>query len=152
MTEEENYPVVLLPILKELRCKIPWSEPEEDRYSYMRGTPDNAELLVYGMTVRVRALAGNIRPRLCGGLAPPVSWRLKAPPTTLRQSPPARTVRLVHPVARCIFLPVREEMEEWSLAASRQHLRTASFAQSNPNRTKAPIRHGWYLPQLSCPV
>lgn len=46
ITEEEGHTIVVLPILKDLRYKIPWAEPEEI-LRFLRETPDDAELFVY---------------------------------------------------------------------------------------------------------
>jgi len=47
VTEEEGYTTGLFPILKELRYKIPWAEPEET-LRFIRESPDDAEVFVYG--------------------------------------------------------------------------------------------------------
>lgn len=121
VTEEENYPVVLLPILKELRYKIPWNEPEET-LSYVRGTPDDAELLVYGDDGEKFGLwPGTYDHVYAGGWLRRFLGALSAA-DDIETVTAGEAVQLVRPAAR-VYLPAcsYEEMEEWSLAASRQH-------------------------------
>lgn len=46
-TEDEGQTLTLFPILKELRYRIPWSEPEET-LRFIRESSDDAEVFVYG--------------------------------------------------------------------------------------------------------
>ncbi len=133
VTEEENYPVVLLPILKELRYMIPWSEPEET-LNYVRASLDDAELFVYGDDGEKFGLwpgtydhvytDGWLR-RFLGALSNA---------DDIETITAGEAVQLFHPADR-IYLPAcsYEEMEEWSLAATRQHMYRDLRASVGPN-------------------
>ena len=120
VTEEEGHPLVVLPILKELRYKIPWAEPEEI-LRFMRESPDDAELFVYGDDGEKFGLWPGTYDHVHAH-----GW-LRRFFQALTDADDVATVTageaatLLRPRDR-VYLPACSytEMEEWSLAASRQ--------------------------------
>jgi len=120
VTEEEGHPLVVLPILKELRYKIPWAEPEET-LRFMRESPDDAELFVYGDDGEKFGLWPGTYDHVHAH-----GW-LRRFFQALTDADDVATVtageaaRFLRPRDR-VYLPACSytEMEEWSLAASRQ--------------------------------
>lgn len=120
VTEEEGHTLVVFPILKELRYKIPWAEPEET-LRFIRESPDDAEVFVYGDDGEKFGMWPGTYDHVY------VRGWLRRFFQALTDADDIATVTageaaaLLQPRGRA-YLPACSyaEMEEWSLAASRQ--------------------------------
>jgi hypothetical protein len=120
VTEEEGHPLVILPILKELRYKIPWAEPEET-LSFMRESPDDAELFVYGDDGEKFGLWPGTYDHVHAHGWLRRFFQALTDADDVATVTAGEAVALLRPRSR-VYLPACSytEMEEWSLAASRQ--------------------------------
>lgn len=120
VTEEEAHTVTMFPILKELRYKIPWAEPEET-LRFVRESPDDAEVFVYGDDGEKFGMWPGTYDHVYKN-----GW-LRRFFQAITEADDVNTItvgeaaHLFRPRER-IYLPACSyaEMEEWSLGASRQ--------------------------------
>ncbi|MHB8105913.1 MAG: alpha-amylase/4-alpha-glucanotransferase domain-containing protein [Candidatus Cryosericum sp.] len=120
VTEEEGHPLVVLPILKELRYKIPWAEPEET-LRFVRESPDDAELFVYGDDGEKFGLWPGTYDHVYAHGWLRRFFQALTDANDITTVTAGEAVALLRPRSR-VYLPACSytEMEEWSLAASRQ--------------------------------
>lgn len=119
-TEEEAHTVTVFPILKELRYKIPWAEPEET-LRFIRESPDDAEVFVYGDDGEKFGMWPGTYDHVYKN-----GW-LRRFFQAISEADDVTTVTVgdaakLFPPRKRIYLPACSyaEMEEWSLDASRQ--------------------------------
>nr|WP_126850753.1 alpha-amylase/4-alpha-glucanotransferase domain-containing protein [Candidatus Cryosericum terrychapinii] len=120
VTEDQGQTLTVFPILKGLRYKIPWSEPEET-LRFIREFGEDAEVFVYGDDGEKFGLwPGTYDHVYTQG------W-LQRFFQALTDAEDVTTVTVAEAASSlqpraCVYLPACSyvEMEEWSLAASRQ--------------------------------
>jgi alpha-amylase len=131
-TEEEGHTIKVFPILKELRYKIPWAEPDET-LRFIRQSPDDAEVFVYGDDGEKFGMwPGTYDHVYVGG------W-LRRFFQTLTDADDVVTLTVGEAASslqprECVCLPAcsYSEMEEWSLAASRQKAFADLYEKTSP--------------------
>jgi len=120
VTEEEGHTITMFPILKKLRYKIPWAEPEET-LQIIRESSDDAEVFVYGDDGEKFGMWPGTYDHVYKNGWLRRFFEAISETDDISTITAGDAVHLFHPRKR-IYLPACSyaEMEEWSLEASRQ--------------------------------
>lgn len=142
-TEEEGHTVTVFPILKELRYKIPWAEPDET-LRFIRESPDDAEIFVYGDDGEKFGMWPGTYDHVYAH-----GW-LRRFFQALTEADDVVTTTVGEAASSikprtCIYLPACSyaEMEEWSLGASRQK-RFAELVHKTPPEDRSFLNGGTF--------